>query len=476
MIESEYLAQDGLGLAGLVARGETTPLELVDLAIAQIERQNPALNAVVWTLFEQARERARGPLPAGAFRGVPFLLKDASGEMSGVPTRYGCQLIPPTPASHSDWITERFLAAGLIPLGKTNVPELCILPSTESTLYGPARNPWNPQLISGGSSGGAAAAVASGMVPVAHASDGAGSIRIPAACCGLVGLKPSRARTSFGPDHGEYWGGLVVEHVLSRSVRDSAAMLDAVAGGVAGDPYWAPAGPGSWLAATRQPPAPLRIALVRNRADGSAVHADCLAAVDHAAELCRSLGHRVETVELPPAWSQLVEHLVVILSTSIALQVNELCAAAGAEPTTRHLQGFTVGMAAFGRSLTATQYQQTQNSMHGLTRSLIDWWKSFDLLLTPSLGMPPVPLGSFDPSDTDFSLLVPKLLEFTPFTPPLNATGQPAISLPLHWNAAGLPIGVQFAGLPGREDLLLGLAAQLESADPWAHRRPPVMP
>jgi amidase len=471
---SEYAAYDGLGLAKLVREKQVRPIELVDAAIARIDKHNPTLNAVIWSMFDRARAIARKKLPDGPFKGVPFLLKDSLGDLEGAPTRQASRLISAVPRAQTALLTQRFLRAGLIPLGKTNVPEFALLPTTESLLYGPARNPWDIRHTTGGSSGGSAAAVAAGMVPVAHANDGGGSIRIPASCCGLVGLKPTRARTSFGPELGEGWGGLEVEHIVSRSVRDTAAMLDATAGGVAGDPYWAPPPPKSYLAAARKPAHKLRVALIRSRSDRAAPHADCIAAVDHAARLCRSLGHRVEVVDPPAGWAQAGAAWVTLYASSLVAQVEAICESTGATPSADTLEGFTLALHALGQTMTAAQYQRSINALHAASRAVALWHEPFDVALTPTLGTPPLLLGEVDATCRDLAKVIPKLLEFVPFTSIQNSTGQPAISLPLYMNAAGLPIGVHFIGRFGDEVTLLRLATQLERADPWKDRHPPI--
>ena len=474
MAFDDYCDHDGLGLAGLVATGAVKPVELVDAAIERIEKHNPALNAVIWTMFERARALAMADLPPGPFRGVPFLLKDSLGDLEGAPTRQGSALTPATPRPRNATLTDRYLAAGLVPLGKTNVPEFTLMPVTESRLYGPARNPWDLNRTPGGSSGGSAAAVAAGIVPMAHANDGGGSIRGPASCCGLVGLKPTRGRTSIGPDLGEGWGGLEVEHILSRSIRDTAAMLDATGGAILGDPYWAPPQPTSYLTDAKAPPAGLRIALVRARPDGSAPHADCLAAVDHAAALCQSLGHHVELVDPPQPWAALIGPFTVLYATSLVSQVDALCEQTGVAPSPNTLEGFTLGVYELGRAFTASQYQRALNGMHAAGRAAAEWRTTYDITLTPTLGQPPLPIGAIDINATDVSAAIETMGAFLPFTLMDNATGQPAISLPLFWNAAGLPIGVQFIGGFGEEALLLKLATQLEAAEPWSRRRPAI--
>jgi amidase len=470
----DYCDYDGVGLAELVAAKSVKPIELVDAAIARVEKRNPTLNAVIWTMFDRARAMAQAELPQGPFRGVPFLLKDSLGDLEGAPTRQASALISAAPRPRNATLTSRYLAAGLVPLGKTNVPEFALLPITESRLYGPARNPWDLQRTPGGSSGGSAAAVAAGIVPMAHANDGGGSIRAPASCCGLVGLKPTRGRTSIGPDLGEGWGSLEVEHILSRSVRDTAAMLDATAGAELGDPYWAPPQPASYLADSTTAPASLRIALVRSRPDGSAPHADCLAAVDHAAALCRSLGHEIEPVDPPATWSALIDPMTVLYATSLVAQVEAVCEETGATASPNTLEGYTLGLYELGKTFTAGQYQRSLNAIHAAGRAAAAWRGAHDVTLTPTLGAPPLPIGSIDINSSDVVSVLQALGALLPFTMMQNASGQPAISLPLFWNAEGLPIGVQVIGGFGEESLLLRLAAQIEAAEPWSHRRPPI--
>ena len=470
----DYCDYDGVGLAALVASKSVKPIELVDAAIARIEKRNPVLNAVVWTMFDRARAIAEGELPPGPFRGVPFLLKDSLGDLKGAPTRQGSALIPATPRPRNATLTDRYVDAGLIPLGKTNVPEFALMPITESRLYGPARNPWDAQRTPGGSSGGSAAAVAAGIVPMAHANDGGGSIRGPASCCGLVGLKPTRGRTTIGPELGEGWGGLEVEHIVSRSVRDTAAMLDATAGAALGDPYWAPPQPASYLADSKTPPVNLRIALVRSRPDGSTPHADCLAAVDHAAALCQSLGHIVELVDPPVSWGQLIAPFTVLYATSLVAQIEAICEETGSTASPNTLEGYTLGVYELGKTFTASQYQRALNAIHAAGRAAAQWRLSCDVTLTPTLGEPPLPIGSIDINSSDVSSAIVTMGSFLPFTMMDNASGQPAINLPLFWNPTGLPIGVQFIGGYGEESVLLKLAAQLEAAEPWSQRRPPI--
>lgn len=470
----DYANYDATGLAALVKSRAVTPLELVDTAIGLIEKHNPALNAVIWTMFDRARETARTAPTEGVFAGVPFLLKDILGGMAGVPTRDGSRVNPGIPATHNSELVNRFLKSGLIPLGKTNVPEFGIVGTTESKLYGPARNPWNLVHSTGGSSGGSAAAVASGMVPVAHANDGGGSIRIPASCCGLVGLKPTRARNPAGPDVGDVYNGLIGEHIVSRSVRDTATMLDVTSGADLGDPYHAPPAPASFLAASQSAPRGLKIAVTRTLMDGRPFHPDCLAAVDAAAALCTSLGHHVEEAQPPIDFAAMTGAFFAVWSGGLAMQVDWLIAQHGGAADLDHLEGLTLGLYRMGQQVTAAQYMGAQVAFQQAGRSIARWQQGYDIWLTPTLGGPPMTIGTMDFDLTDPMAAYAPVMDYTPFTPIQNATGQPAINVPLHWTDAGLPVGVQFAGRFGDDAGLLALAMQLEAAAPWSHRRPPV--
>ncbi len=466
----DYAAYDGLGLAKLVRDKKVRPLDLVDAAIAAIEAKNPTLNAVVWTMFDRARDSAKKKLPDGPFRGVPFLLKDIMGDMAGVPTRQGSRFMPAVPSAHNSELVNRFLKAGLIPLGKTNVPEFGLVGTTESKLYGPARNPWNLAHSTGGSSGGSGAAVASGMVPVAHANDGGGSIRIPASCNGLVGLKPTRARNPLGPLVGDAMGGLICEHIVSKSVRDTAAMLDVTAGVDLGDPYVAPPAPKSWLAASKKKPGKLRIAIARTRLDGDPLHPDCVAAVDHAAKLLKSLGHKVVEASPPVNPAEMMGPFMALWTGGLAMQIDFIEAMTGQKPGIKKLEGLTLGLYEAGKAVSAAEYGMAIIMIQQLARRVAHWHKDYDVWLTPTLGLPPIPLGLFDGSIRDVREGFAPMVNYVPFTALQNATGQPAINLPLFWNEAGLPIGTQFVGRFGEEAVLLQLATQLEKADPWRKR------
>ena len=339
---AEYSNYDGLALADLVKKRKIRPAELVEAAIERIERHNPELNAVVFKAYDEARAKAAAKL-SGSFAGVPTLLKDILGDRKGWPTRSGARFVPVVPSAFDATLVARLEGAGLIPLGKTNVPEFGIVPLTEPKLYGPARNPWNLNYSTGGSSGGSAAAVAAGIVPLAHANDGGGSIRIPASCCGLVGLKPTRGRNPLGPMFGDIFGGLLAEHVVSRSVRDTAAALDATAGPEIGDPYAAPPAPDSYLAATKRKPKKLRVAFATKRFDGGAFDPECKAATEAAAKLCEKLGHRVEEGMPPVSPDDLSANFPLIFASGLTLVIEFNRQSGGQDTRTRGIRGIYLG-------------------------------------------------------------------------------------------------------------------------------------
>ena len=470
---------DATAQAALVRRGDVSPRDLVEAAIARVERLNPQLNAVIHPLFEKARAQASGTLPDGPFRGVPFLLKDLLCYTGGDPYHMGARPLRDIGfiAPHDAYLAEKFRAAGFIVIGRTNTPELGILPTTESDAHGPTHNPWNLGHSTGGSSGGSAAAVAAGIVPAAHANDGGGSIRIPASECGLVGLKPSRSRTSFGPDFGDPLGGLGVEGVVTRSVRDTAAILDAIAGSMPGDPFPAPPPLRPYRQEVGADPGKLRIGiLTRPPTEAFQTHPDCVAATTAAARLLESLGHRIEPSH-PAALDdpEAGRHFTLMFATNTAHLLELLAELVGRRITPADVDPLSWGLAEMGRSCTAIEYMTTIDWLHGYGRRLAAWWTDgFDLLLTPTLTEPPPPLGSFVPSLDAPTIAGIRASQLAAFTSPFNMSGQPAISLPLAWNAAGLPIGVQLVSAYGGEDVLLRVAAQLEAAQPWHDRRPPV--
>jgi len=470
---------DAVGQAELVAKGAASPRELVDAAIARIEKVNPALNAVVTPLFDKARAQAASDLPNGPFRGVPFLLKDLICATAGDPLYNGCRLMKSlgmtSPIDTN--LAARYRAAGLVFLGKTATPEFGLTATSEALAYGPTKNPWDVTRSPGGSSGGSAAAVASGMVPAAHANDGGGSIRIPASACGLVGLKTSRGRISLGPLAGEGWNGLAGEHVVSRTVRDSAALLDATQGYMPGDPYAAPPPQRPFLSEVTRAPGALRIGFMdRSPTWAPALHADCVAAVRDAAKLLESVGHKLEAkqpaaVDDPGVPKTLYN--IIIAQTAGLLSIVEATIGRAVRP--EELEVWTWALWQEGKKIPANDFLAAVEWRNVLSRSFGDFYASgFDLLLTPTLAAPPLPLGALTASKDAPLAPWDKLLAFIPFTPVQNITGEPAISLPLFWNAAGLPIGVQLVAPWGREDLLLRIAGQLEQARPWRDRRPPV--
>ena len=470
---------DATGQAELVRRGEASPAELVEAAIERIEKVDTELNAVITPLFDKARGAATGDLPDGPFRGVPFVLKDLAAHSAGDPFHEGMAFLKRLDwvADSDTYLVERFRAAGFVIVGKTNTPELGILPTTEPEAYGPTRNPWDTNRTTGGSSGGSAAAVAAGLVPAGHANDGGGSIRIPASACGLVGLKPTRGRVSAAPDFGDVMGGLTVELAVTRSVRDAAAILDAVHGPAPGDPYAAPPPRRPYVDELGADPGRLRIG-VRTEAFGgvTTTHPDCVAAADDAGRLLESLGHTVSAADLPALDdADYLTHFLTHWSAGTAWNLDHWSGATGHDIGPGDVEPSTWAIAEAGRAISASQWLTAREWLQGHARRVQDWWAGgFDLLLTPTLVEPPPPLGEFDsPPDNPLHGLF-RAGELVPFTPLFNVTGQPAISLPLHWNDAGLPIGVHLVAAFGREDVLLRVASQLEAARPWAQRRPPV--
>jgi amidase len=373
-----------------------------------------------------------------------------------------------------DTLVTRYKAAGLVALGKTNVPEFGLLPTTESVHYGAAHNPWNLDHSTGGSSGGSAAAVAAGIVPLAHANDGGGSIRIPASCCGLVGLKPTRGRNPLGPMLGDLLGGLICEHIVSRTVRDTAAMLDCTAGPEPGDPYAALAPARPFIEEVGAPTGRLRIGFAATNPHGVKMHPECVAAVERTAKLCEELGHVVE--EASPSLDQntILQSFLAVWCAGLAMQIEAVAMMTGREIREELFEGITWGLYQQGRQVTASQYLLAVAMLQMQGRQVGRFHETYDCWLTPTLGAPPLRLGTIDLTARDATAAMAPILDYVPVTPLQNATGQPAISLPLHWSADGLPIGVMFTGRMSEEATLLRLAAQLEQARPWKDRRPPV--
>lgn len=469
----DYASHDGLGLAELVKKGEVSPGELAEEAIARIEKHNPALNAVILKLYDLGREMAKAPAD-GPFKGVPFLLKDAFGDIAGYPTRLASRFRADTPAKEDAVLAKRFKASGITILGKTNVPEFTLLPTTESALYGPARNPWNLDHSTGGSSGGAAAAVAAGLVPMAHANDSGGSIRIPASSCGLVGLKPTRARTSLGPDYGDVLSGLCHEHVVTRTVRDSAAMLDCIHGNEPGDPYVAPPVNGSFLGELKRKPGKLRIAFSKKNPAGAFLHADCVKGVEEVAKQLADLGHEVVEAAPPLNADEPGNLFLPLWAAWLASEIEGETARRGRGPKDDELEPLTRGLWEVGKTVSAAQYLMLVKEAQALTRRVAGFMQQFDVWLTPTLASPPIPLGLINVNEPDPIAAFAPAVDYVPFTPIQNLTGQPAISLPLCMSESGLPVGMMFSARFGDEATLFRLAGQLEEAMPWKDRHPHV--
>lgn len=474
---------DATAQADLVRRRVVSPTELVEAAIARAERLQPILNCFTTTRFDKARAEAAITNPyGGPFAGVPTAMKDLSMEIAGEPCHAGSRSVRALNilGVRNSYHYDRFRAAGLISLGRTNTPEFGTTITTEPLSYGPSRNPWNTDHSTGGSSGGSAAAVAAGIVPVAHATDGGGSIRIPASECGLVGLKPTRGRISHGPAAGEGWAGSTAGHVVTRSVRDCAALLDACQGYEPGDPYTAPPPSRPYMKELGADPGHLRIGFFAGPTlDGHVVHPECVAAVDGAAKLLESLGHYVEASRPDALVEQSYgDNFVAILAAGMANDAAQIEQALGRPIGPDDLEPENLFFTQLGKGVSGAQYLAAVQNLHAYQRRMAAWWtdpsrggQGFDILVTPTIAQPPPPIGWMGSSDDRPGWRVRMLLQYTS---QFNGTGQPAMSLPLHMTADGLPVGVQFVGAYGREDILLRLASQLEVAAPWADRRPPV--
>jgi amidase len=489
----EFGNYDGLGLGELVRTKQVAPAELVEEAIRRIEAHNPRLNAVIGKMYEQARKAAQEAVPDGPFQGVPFLLKDMHATVEGVPTCSGTSMLKDITQPHDSEITRRYRAAGVILLGKTNVPEFSLLPYTEPEAFGPTNNPWDLSRTAGGSSGGSAAAVAARLVPLAGGADGGGSIRIPSSCCGVFGLKPTRGRTPTGPDVGDIWRGFAQEHVLTRSVRDSAAMLDAIAGPDIGAPYWAAAPERPYLQEVTTEPGRLRIAFTSQPFLGHSVHPDCVKGLEATARLLEQLGH--EVVEAAPQVDR--EAFAIAFLTMLAAETRDeidwAAKMAGRKTRYADFETGTAALALLGEAFSAGKYAHALNYLFAAGRGIGCFFEDYDVLLTPTLASPPILTGSLQPSSGERFMigligrlnaawlmnalgvikpLADKTFDFIPYTAVFNVTGQPAMSVPLQWNEAGLPIGMQFIGRFGDEATLFRLAGQLERAQPWADRAP----
>jgi amidase len=492
---TEYGNYDGLGLAELVRTHQVKPIELVDEAISRIEKLNPELNAVICKTYEMARETAGKDVPDGPFKGVPFLFKDIGAAFAGVPMCRGSRFYQRFQPDHDSEMVRRFKSSGLISLGKTNTPEFGLLPITEPELFGSSNNPWDLGRTTGGSSGGSAAAVSARLLPLAHGNDGGGSIRIPASCCGVFGLKPTRGRNPVGPDIGEWWHGFACDHVLSLSVRDSAAALDATAGPDIGALYYASPPVRPFLEETKRDPGRLRIAFSSRPFQPATVHQDCLKGLELAVKLCQELGHEVIEADLQIDGSAFNRAFftVVCCETRAAMEEDE--AAVGHKASAGYFEAATWVVGLLGKHFKGSDLSKAIHFLQSTARPVGRFFQDYDVMLTPTLSRPPLAKGEMQPKGGQAAMM--KLLgrlnagaiisavarvqtiadetfEFMPFTPLFNVTGQPAMSVPLHWNDQGLPIGIQFVGRYGDEATLFRLAAQLEKARPWVDLVPPI--
>lgn len=488
----DYRKYDALGLAELVRTGQVTAAELLECAIARAAQVNPKLNAIVRLFPDKARARSQENLQ-GPFAGVPFLLKDLINEYAGEITSQGSRFFQDYVPQQDSELVARYKKAGLVIFGKTNTPELGLTPWTESQLLGPARNPWNTDHTPGGSSGGAAAAIAAGIVPMANGGDGGGSIRVPAACCGLVGFKPTRGRIPTGPMRGDLWQGSATEHVLSRTVRDTAAALDATGGIEPGGPYQTPPPTQSYLEQIKTPPRKLRIAFSGKPMMGTVMHTECITGMEATAKLLTDLGH--EVVEAAPPLPR--EEFVVAFGRMIAMETAGdfamACKMLGVRYDKSRVEPNTEALRRIGCAMTGEEAGMASRTLAYCTREIGRWFESYDVLLQPTLGMPPFRIGDMTPGALESLQLwlvnhlpiagiakSPKLMldvarktfDWMTNTGPYNVTGQPSISLPLHWSADGLPVGMMLTSRFAEDGLLLQLAAQIEQARPWFNRHP----
>lgn len=491
----EYGQYDALGLAKLVRNGDASAEELCEEAIERIERVNPKLNAVVTEMYDIGRRAAAQKLPDGPFSGVPFLLKDLMFDFAGAPMTNGSKAFRNFVPDRDNEMVKRFKRAGLIVLGKTNTPEFGLMGYTEPELFGPCLNPWNTNHTPGGSSGGSASAVAAGMTPMASGGDGGGSIRIPSSCCGLFGLKPSRGRNPCGPHHGRPWQGAVQDHVITRSVRDSAAALDATNGPDTGAPYiiCPPARP--YLEEVNAPPGKLKIGFSVASPIGASVHPECIKAVRETAGLLEELGHEVEERETGVDGKALGRSYLMMYFGEVAADLRELKTVLGRKATPSDVEPVTYVLSLLGRAFSAGDFVEAMRCWDRSARQMGVFFQEYDLYLTPTTAYPPAKIGELQPAPSEKKLMnvvnalglggllkasgiaekiADRSLERTPFTQLANLTGLPAMSVPLHWTSEGLPCGSQFVAPFGREDRLFQLAAQLEKARPWFDKKPPV--
>lgn len=473
-LAAEYDRYDALGLAELIAKKQITPLEILNAVRQRVEAVNPKINAFCHLFFDKAEAQIKQGLPAGPFLGVPFALKDLGQYMQGTITSVGSRVWKDSVADFDSTLVSRYKKAGLVIFAKTTSPELGLTTTTESVLYGKTHNPWNLTRTSGGSSGGSAAAVASRILPAAHASDGGGSIRIPASCCGLIGLKPTRGRVPMGPTQFEGWNGFSAHHVVTISVRDCAALLDATAGAELGSPFFSPRLPRPFLKETLIAPDKLRIALITGTPGGTPLDPECEKAAVNAAKLCESLGHMVEESKLPIDNAVMRVAFLNVINVSVARTLDDAARTLGRPVTEKDVETVTWVMSQQGRRVDVLAYSRAIATAHQIGLAMARFQQTYDVILSPTLAKPPVPLGLLGLSPENITHFTKEITEFGPYTALYNVTGQPSISVPLHWTPDGLPVGVMFSARFGDEATLFRLAAQLEKAKPWAGRKPAI--
>ena len=466
MNNSEYFSHDALGLAELVRTKQISSTELLEVAIALTEKLDPKLNAVPIKHFDLARENLKTQANSGIFSGVPFLLKDLNNYLKGTVTSGGSRVLENIHADHTSELVKRTLDSGLNIFGKTNSPELGLTVTTEPVLYGPTRNPWDLDRSSGGSSGGASSAVAAGIIPMAQASDGGGSIRIPASCCGLFGLKPTRARTPLGPASLEGWGGQSIFHCVSVSVRDSAALLDITSGPEKGAPYRSAHQEKSFLEQINIEPGNLKIGYLED--SSISVHEDVKEVMNSTIDLCQKLGHSVESTQLNFPSEEISLAIVTIISANVAYVVRSQSLETKREISNNFFENVTLQMAENGNNFSASDYVNAIKINHRLGQELENMFDKFDILLSPVLASPPVKIGAIDMNTNDMKTYIERLTKYSPFTGVFNQTGQPSMSVPLYRSKDNLPIGSMFSAAFGNENLLFSLAGQLEKAEPWS--------
>ncbi len=471
-LAAEYDKYDALGLAELIAKKQFTPLELLNAVRQRLEAVNPQLNAFSQLFFDKAEAQIKQGLPKGPFHGVPFALKDLGQYLTGTITSAGSRVWKDSVAAYDSTLVQRYKQAGLVIFGKTTSPELGLTTTTESAVYGQTRNPWDLERTSGGSSGGTAAAVAARILPAAHGSDGGGSIRIPASCCGLFGMKPTRGRVPMGPAQFEGWNGCSHHHALTISVRDSAALLDATAGMELGSPFFSPPPARPFLKEVGAPPGKLRIALILETPSGTPLDAECKQAALDAAKLCESLGHKVEEQPLPLDGAAMRAAFLSVLQVSLARTLDDAAQMLGRPLTEKDVEPVTWAMMQAGRALTSIAYSRAIAACHQAGLAMAKFQQNYEVILSPTLAQPPVKLGVLSLTPESMAAFTKAVTEFSPYTALYNVTGQPSMSAPLSWTSNGLPVGVMFSARFGDEATLFRLAAQLEKAQPWTGHRP----